>query len=200
MKKIKMKKITFFHDFKAFISKGNVIDLAVGVVIGTAFGAIVNSLVKDLIMPLLTWAMGGGSLAGAAVVLNGVPMYINGVLNPAAVLWNYGNFIQAIINFLIIALCVFVMLRVIMNVSKGAKGLMDKSKKAIEKELKKGKITAEQAAAKHAEIDAAAVAATVPAPHKETSDDLLREIRDLLKANAIKPEDINIPKVQSDKQ
>lgn len=187
MKEPNLKRITFFSDFKKFISKGNVVDLAVAVVIGAAFSAIVTSLVNDIIMPLLTWAMGGNGIAGAALVLNGVPQYLaDGTINPAAVLWNYGNFIQAIINFLIISLCIFTALRVMMNVSKGTKGLLEKEKAKLDKQLKKGKISAEEAAEQASALETTVAAA----PIVETTDDLLREIRDLLKAQqaAIAPD------------
>ena len=75
MAKKNKKKSTFFSDFKAFITKGNIMDMAVGVVIGGAFSAIVNSLVNDIIMPLLTLATGDG-VQGLSVVLNGVDKYL----------------------------------------------------------------------------------------------------------------------------
>ncbi|MEG2688720.1 MAG: large conductance mechanosensitive channel protein MscL [Clostridia bacterium] len=195
MKKIKIKKSTFLTDFKAFITKGNIVDLAVAVVIGAAFSAIVNSLVKDIVMPLLTLAMGGNGIAGAALVLNGVDQYLaNGSVNPAAILWNYGNFIQAVINFLVIALCIFTSLRLMMNLKKGAGSIVDKQKKHIEKMLKKGKITAEEAASKNAELEVAPKEAEVVVA-AETTDDILKEIRDLLKLQA-KIENVEIDKAE----
>ena len=131
MAKKNRKKSTFFSDFKAFITKGNIMDMAVGVVIGGAFSAIVNSLVNDIIMPLLTLATGDG-VQGLSVVLNGVDKYLaDGSINPEAVLWNYGNFIQTIINFLIIALCIFTALRVIMNIKKASEKIAEKAKHSI---------------------------------------------------------------------
>ena len=92
-----MKKL--FQDFKKFISKGNVFDLAIAVVIGTAFNAITNSLVKDIIMPLISLATGGVNVSEWKIVL--VPAdEINEIAETAI---TYGVFLQAIINFLIIA-------------------------------------------------------------------------------------------------
>ncbi|GIK72413.1 MAG: large-conductance mechanosensitive channel [Chloroflexota bacterium] len=83
-----------WNEFKQFISRGNVLDLAVAVVMGTAFSAIVNSLVNDIIMPIVGVILGGLDFTGLAIRVN-----------EAAIL--YGNFIQAIINFLIIAGAMF---------------------------------------------------------------------------------------------
>ncbi len=106
----------FFNDFKKFISKGNVIDLAVGVIMGTAFTAIVNSIVKDILMPLIS-GITGTSLSGWVWVVNNVPQYLeDGVtLNPEAIIVSYGNLIQAIINFFIIALVLFIIVRAMMK-------------------------------------------------------------------------------------
>lgn len=104
----------FFQDFKTFITKGNVMDLAVAVIIGGAFGAIVTSLVKDIIMPLIVWIFPVQDLSSLVLVLRPATAAGNDAL-----VWNYGNFIQAVINFLIIAFIVFLMLKAVM----GAKGL-----------------------------------------------------------------------------
>lgn len=96
----------FFKEFKAFISRGNVFDLAVGMIIATAFNKIVSSLVNDLIMPLITWATGAASLADLSVVLRVAE-------DGTKLTWKYGNFIQTIIDFLIIAFSVFVMVKIV---------------------------------------------------------------------------------------
>lgn len=106
----------FFSDFKAFITRGNVMDLAVAVIIGAAFSAIVTSLVNDLIMPLIVWVTPVQNLSELAVVLR--PESVEGAGD--ALLWHYGNFIQAIINFLLVATIVFLMLKAVM----GAKGFL----------------------------------------------------------------------------
>ncbi|MDE6551059.1 MAG: large conductance mechanosensitive channel protein MscL [Clostridia bacterium] len=181
---MKKKKSTFFADFKAFITRGNVMDLAIGVVIGGAFSAIVNSLVNDIIMPLLTLATGDG-VQGLTVVLNKVPKYLaDGTINPEAVLWNYGNFLQAIINFMIIALCIFLTIRIIKRIKSVKDKIVEKEKQLIEAKLKSGEITEEQAA----EAVKAAEQPAIAAPAKETSEELLMQIRDLLKD--MKPQDV----------
>ncbi len=212
MAKKNRKKSTFFSDFKAFITKGNVMDMAVGVVIGTAFSAIVNSLVKDIIMPLLNLATGNG-VEGLSVVLNGVDKYLpDGTINPEAILWNYGNFLQSIINFLIIALCIFTTLRIIMNIKKAKDKIADmakRDKKADEQvlteqtqaaqeavadvaeEVKEEKPAEEQAVvaqdvapneatAEATESESVEQKAEEPVEEKETQEDLLKQIRDLL--------------------
>ena len=92
----------FFKEFKEFISKGNVMDLAVGVIIGGAFTAIVNSLVNDIVTPLLSLITGGFDFSSLAVSL--------GEGEEAAVL-SYGAFISAIINFLLTALVIFIIIK-----------------------------------------------------------------------------------------
>lgn len=204
MEKKKRKKSTFFSDFKAFITKGNVMDMAVGVVIGSAFSAIVNSLVKDIIMPLLNLATGNG-VEGLSVVLNGVNKYLDdGSINPEAILWNYGNFLQSIINFLIIALCIFTTLRIIMNIRKASEKIAEKAKHTFDskpedapaeaaQEVVAADAEEEQQKQEQAAQDAqpqeevAAEAAQEVAKEtvedlqvKESQEDILRQIRDLL--------------------
>ncbi|MBO4616584.1 MAG: large-conductance mechanosensitive channel protein MscL [Lachnospiraceae bacterium] len=125
-----------FKEFKDFISKGNVMDMAVGVIIGGAFGKIVTSLVNDILMPLIGILTGGIDFTA-----------LSAKVGDAEVM--YGSFIQSVIDFLIIALCIFLMTKAI--------------SKAGEKLKKK---QAEEAAA---------------APAAPTSEELLTEIRDLLK-------------------
>lgn len=96
------------NEFKQFAIKGNAVDMAVGVIIGGAFGKIVSSIVNDLIMPPIGWLIGGVNLTDLKVTLPAFDMGIE-KLTPATV--NYGNFIQTTFDFLIISLCVFLMLR-----------------------------------------------------------------------------------------
>lgn len=102
-------------EFKAFISKGNAIDLAVGIVIGTAFNAIIKSLVSDIIMPLISLIV-QKDIASLYVVLRGTAEYdtVTGtlILSENAVLLTYGNFIQSVVDFLIIALAIFFAIKV----------------------------------------------------------------------------------------
>ena len=105
-----------WKEFKEFAVKGNAVDLAVGVIIGAAFGGIVNSLVKDILMPLVGLVTGGLDFSNKFVVLKGAPG--GGSFNtPAeaakagAVTWNYGNFITLVINFIIVAFCIFLVVK-----------------------------------------------------------------------------------------
>ena len=180
-------------------------DMAVGVVIGSAFSAIVNSLVKDIIMPLLNLATGNG-VEGLSVVLNGVDKYLeDGSINPEAILWNYGNFLQSIINFLIIALCIFTTLRIIMNIRKASEKIAEKAKHTFDSKPENAPAEAAQevvAAAAEEEQQKQEQAAQEVQPQeeiaaetapqevaeetvgdiqvKESQEDILRQIRDLL--------------------
>jgi large conductance mechanosensitive channel len=122
------------QEFKAFIAKGNVLDLAVAVIIGVAFGAIVTSLVNDIIMPLIGVILGGVDFTNLAIQVQDASI-------------TYGNFIQAIINFLIIAFVIFMIVRTANSFKK--------------KEEEKP-----------------------PAPKGPSAEELLIEIRDLLKAKS----------------
>jgi len=105
-------------EFKAFIARGNVMDLAVGVIIGAAFGKIVSSLTDDVIMPLIGFLNGGIDFTNKFVVLGSIPPTYKGGLNNYAELkkggvamLGYGSFITAIINFLLMAIVIFVLVR-----------------------------------------------------------------------------------------
>lgn len=126
----------FWKDFKAFISKGNIIDLAVGVVVGGAFGKITSSLVNDIIMPLISLATGGVAVSDWKWVITPADAAA-GIAESALY---YGNFIQTIIDFLIIAFSIFLVLRIIMKSrEKLAKfGTLIKSK--AKKKKKKGQV------------------------------------------------------------
>ena len=102
----------FFSEFKVFITRGNVIDLAVGVIIGSAFTAIVNSLVKDVIMPIIGLLMGGLSFTNLKYVITPA----SGEVAEAAIY--YGNFIQNVVTFLIVAFVVFTMVKIINSLYK----------------------------------------------------------------------------------
>ncbi|MDO5482736.1 MAG: large-conductance mechanosensitive channel protein MscL [Bacteroidaceae bacterium] len=144
-------------EFKAFALKGNVVDMAIGVIIGGAFGKIVSSVVADLIMPLIA-AIGGVNTSDLKLTLKpGVDAVLDEAGNVvteavAAVTWNYGAFIQNVLDFLIIAICLFCIIKFIAKLSS----------------LKKKEEVAEEAPA--------------PAPEPTKEEVLLTEIRDLLKA------------------
>jgi large conductance mechanosensitive channel len=97
-------------EFKEFAMRGNVVDLAVGVIIGAAFGNIVTSLVKDVIMPPIGLATGGIDFKDKVLVLKSAVMEGEKVMTPAVTV-NYGLFINALINFLIVAFCIFLIIK-----------------------------------------------------------------------------------------
>ena len=130
----------FIQEFKDFAVKGNAVDMAVGVIIGGAFGKIVTSIVNDIIMPPIGWLIGGVNFKDLSVKL---PAMMEG---QAEVTINYGNFIQTVFDFLIVAFCVFMLVRGIQS-------------------LKKSEAAPEEPAA----------------PAGPTQEELLAEIRDLLK-------------------
>jgi large conductance mechanosensitive channel len=109
--------MSFTTEFKEFALKGNVVDLAVGVIIGAAFGKIVDSLVKDLIMPIVGRVLGGLDFSNYFLMLNSPPPGYNGPMTYEALtkagvpLFAYGNFITAAINFIILAFIIFLMVR-----------------------------------------------------------------------------------------
>ena len=152
-----MGKSTFLQDFKAFAMKGNVVDMAVGVIIGGAFGKIVTSVVNDIIMPPIGLLVGGVNFKDLKLILQeGQEEVLNEageVITPAVaeVTLNYGNFLQQTFDFLIIAFSIFFMIKVITK-------LTEKKKE-----------------------ETPAPAAPAPAPEPSAEEKLLTEIRDLLK-------------------
>ena len=201
----------FFKEFKAFISKGNVFDLAVGMIIATAFNKIVSSLVNDIIMPLITYATGANSVADLSVPLR--YEWVDGV-KTVSLSWNYGSFLQYVIDFFIIAMSVFIMVKVVTNSRKRLKEFGEmiekQTKKEIRAEYKQVKKLAKEQKRKFKEVWAeheaekkrlAEEKAKLEAEEKAqkeaeerlknpTQEDLLKDIRDLLKQNsAIKVEE-----------
>ncbi|MBR6720085.1 MAG: large-conductance mechanosensitive channel protein MscL [Clostridia bacterium] len=122
----------FVNDFKAFIMRGNIVDMAVGVVVGGAFGKIVTSLVNDIITPLISLATGKVSLADLKAVLRPEVLDEAGEVAVAELAIKYGSFLQNIIDFLIIALSIFFVIRVMMNVQKKLEELKKKEEVAEE--------------------------------------------------------------------
>ena len=141
----------FIGEFKAFISRGNVIDMAVGVIIATAFGKITTSLVNDVAMPAISYFIGSTDATALNIVLQPA-VYENGVEITPAITLGIGTLIGTIIDFLLVALVVFLVIKA-MNSAK------DKMEAALHKEKE--------------------AAAEPPAPSKE--EVLLTEIRDLLR-------------------
>jgi large conductance mechanosensitive channel len=113
-------------EFKEFAIKGNAVDLAVGVIIGAAFGGIVTSLVKDILMPPLSLLTGGLDFSNKFMVLkagaNGVADFATPAQAAAAgaVTWNYGNFLTLIINFIIVAFCIFLVVKAMNKMKRPA--------------------------------------------------------------------------------
>lgn len=151
-----MAKNSFLQDFKAFAMKGNVVDMAVGVIIGGAFGKIVTSVVNDIFMPVIGMLVGGVNFTDLKITLKeGVAEQLNEageVVQAAvpAVTLNYGNFLQQTFDFLIIAFSIFLFISLIKKVTE---------KKKAEEAL-----------------------APAPAPEPSAEEKLLTEIRDLLKS------------------
>ena len=170
----------FWADFKKFISRGNVIDLAVAVIIGGAFGAIVTSLVSDIIMPLICALFKTTDVSELTVKINSTPIYI-------------GKFVQAIIDFLIISFFVFLMIRALSGFERSVKKIENLKTRMLTKEQRKQlKLEGysrkqiwekEQQLRKEKEVNDAS-----NMPVKETTESLLREIRDLMKNKKIKKE------------
>ncbi|MCI6839853.1 MAG: large-conductance mechanosensitive channel protein MscL [Prevotella sp.] len=98
----------FINEFKEFAVKGNAVDMAVGVIIGGAFGKIVSSIVDDIIMPPIGWLIGGVNFSDLKYTLPSVDLGVE-QLAPATI--NYGNFIQTTFDFVIIAFCVFLLVK-----------------------------------------------------------------------------------------
>lgn len=151
--------MSMVSEFKAFIARGNVMDLAVGVIIGGAFGKITTSLTEDVIMPIVGWIFGGVDFSGYFLRLGAIPETFKGSPNSYAdlkaagvAMIGFGEFVTVVVNFLILAFIIFLMVRTVNRIM----------------------------APTPAEVAAAAEAAAAPA---EPSEDivLLREIRDSLK-------------------
>lgn len=106
-------------EFKTFIARGNVLDLAVGVVVGGAFGKIVTSLVDDIIMPLVGLLMGGLDFSNLSIKVGNAKIM-------------YGSFIQNVVDFLIVAFCIFIMVKAVNKITKKIDAKKEKDKKTEE--------------------------------------------------------------------
>ena len=143
----------FLKEFKQFAMKGNVMDMAVGVIIGGAFGKIVTSLVNDVLMPPIGVLMGGTDFSNLGIVIKKGVEATETTPAVAEVVWKYGAFIQQVVDFIILAFCVFMLVT-------GMNHLTNLRKK---------------------EEEAAPAPAPAPAPEPSKEEVLLTEIRDLLK-------------------
>ena len=168
------KKGSFWADFKAFISRGNILDMAVGVVIGGAFGKIVTGLVNYIINPVIGLLTGGVSLDNFKTVIKAA----DEAAGTAEVAIGWGSWIQTILDFLIVAMCIFIVLRVIMKGKKIANA------KKIAEEEANAKAEKEKADAEKAEAEAAAQAKEEKRVAVEDAtlrtEKLLEEIKELL--------------------
>lgn len=107
----------FLQEFKTFAMRGNVVDMAVGVVIGGAFGKIVSSLVADITMPAIGLLVGGVNFTDLKIVLKEAVMKGEEIVSPAVTI-NYGNFLQATFDFIIIAISIFLMIKLMNSLNK----------------------------------------------------------------------------------
>lgn len=158
----------FFEEFKNFIAKGNVIDMAVAVIIGGAFNKIITSLVNDIIMPSISMMMGGLDVTEWKYVITPAVIDAAGVEVTAESAIRYGLFIQTVIDFLIVALSVFVALKAILTFQTKFKETAEKLKKKQEEEVVEE------------------VGEEPAAPEISAEEALLTEIRDLLKEQSAK--------------
>lgn len=176
------KKSTFWADFKKFITKGNVVDMAVGVVIGGSFSKIINGLVNYIINPFIGIFMRSGDLDSIKTVITPaeVDELGNVVVKEVAILW--GTWFQTILDFLITAFCIFTVLRILMKAKETLEA--DKIAKAEAKaKEEEEKAAAEQAAAEQAAKEAADAIAEKQARLDASilkQEELLAEIRDLM--------------------
>ena len=108
----------FVGEFKKFITRGNVMDMAVGVIIGGAFGKIVTSVVNDIIMPPVGLLVGGVDFSDMKLTLKSEVLDAAGAVITPAVNWNYGAFIQQVVDFTILAFCVFLMVKLMNRLTK----------------------------------------------------------------------------------
>ena len=142
-------------EFKDFIMRGNVLDMAVGVIIATAFGKITTSLVNDVFMPLIGWLIGEIDLSTLNITLSPEKLAADGTVAKEAVVIGIGTFVSAVIDFVLVALVVFLMIKAFNAAKDEAESLKKKEEEAA--------------------------AAEEPAPEPSEEVKLLTEIRDLLK-------------------
>lgn len=161
----------FFKDFKEFITKGNIIDMAIGVVIGGSFGKIVTGLVESIINPFVGMFMKTGDLANWKTVVEEAVLDSAGNVVTPEVAFMWGAWLQTIIDFLITAFCIFVVLRVIMKV----KNKLDAAKIAEEE-----KKAAEEKAKEEAELEAIKARQAQLEESTLNQEKLLADIKDIL--------------------
>ena len=194
----------FFEEFKKFITRGNVVDMAVGVIVGSAFTAVVNGMSNFILKPIINWVLalifGANSLSEIYTMLK--PVYVDGVLDLANSIYiDWGEFINAVINFFLVALVLFSIVKLINKIREmhenlddhikknvlskedrkelKALGIKRRDKKAVEKYLKEKQRLAEKK--EKAEKAAAEKAARIEREQNPTTEDLLKQILAQLK-------------------
>lgn len=195
----------FFDEFKKFITRGNVLDMAVGVIVGGSFTAIVNALSNNILKPIINWVLalvlGKDGLSGALTFLSKVYDETGAVDLTNSIYIDWGAFISAIINFLLVALVLFIIVRMMNDIAAAREKMLDEldldDKKEIAKICRKEKMKRKQAEkvweerkaalaaakAEEARIAAEKAAEETAAAEAKTQANtrLLEEIRDLLK-------------------
>ena len=195
----------FFGEFQTFITRGNVLDMAVGVIVGGAFTAIVNAMSNNILRPLINWLLaailGQEGLSGAITVLSPAYDEAGALVLADSIYIDWGAFVSAIINFLLIAFVLFMIVRVMNRISAAHDQLLDgmelKKKKAIAKIRIERKVSKKEAKAIYEEelakaaakkAEEARIAEEKAAAEKAAAEEkamantrLLEEIRDLLK-------------------
>lgn len=163
----------FFREFKEFITRGNVLDMAVGIIVGAAFTAIITALVDNILTPLINWIPGADGTGALQVVLREAVTDADGTVITQALIIDFGAVISAIVTFLITAFVLFVIIKTFNSIHARSEKLKE--------EIAKKKAAEETAAEPVAEEPAEEPA---PAEPVLTTEALLAEIRDLLKAQS----------------
>lgn len=170
-----MKKL--LSEFKTFINRGSVMDLAVGMIIGSAFTAIINSLVKNILTPLINWIPGAGDTGALQTVLREAVTDAEGNIVTEALILDWGSVISAIVTFFLTAVVLFLIVKAFNKIKDAGSKVKEELKNAVKKE--------EEVKADAAETAAEAEAAKEEAPlipDTPETERLLREIVELLKA------------------
>ncbi len=165
----------FFKEFKTFITRGNVLDMAVGIIVGGAFTAIITALVNNILTPLINWIPGADNTGALQVVLRDAITDDAGNVITEALIIDFGAVISAIISFLVTAFVLFLIIKTVNHVREKSEKLVEEYKKKQKEENGE----TEQAAEETVEQPSVPETPVIAAP---TSEQLLAEIRDLLKA------------------
>lgn len=165
----------FFKEFKTFITRGNVLDMAVGIIVGGAFTAIITALVNNILTPLINWIPGADNTGALQVVLRDAITDDAGNVITEAIIIDFGAVISAIISFLVTAFVLFLIIKTVNHVREKSEKLVEEYKKKQKEENGE----TEQAAEETVEQPSVPETPVIAAP---TSEQLLAEIRDLLKA------------------